>query len=140
MTAQDLPAAKQLAQRHRIRWWEGLPWVLAVSAFFLFPNHLGFGTQLLITILFALSLDLVLGYAGIVTLGHAAFFGAGAYTVGILAQNFGWNEPLSGLAAAAVVAAGIGLASGYVLLRTHGLTLLMLTLCTMMLLEEAANM
>lgn len=140
MTAQDIPAARQLAERHRVRWWEGLPWVLAVIAFFVFPNHLGFGTQLLITILFALSLDLVLGYAGIVTLGHAAFFGAGAYTVGILAQNFGWNEPLSGLAAAAAVAAGIGLASGYVLLRTRGLTLLMLTLCTMMLLEEAANM
>jgi len=140
MIGQALPAVEQLAQRHRLRWWEGLPWVLAVGAFFLFPNHLGFGTQLLITILFALSLDLVLGYAGIVTLGHAAFFGAGAYTVGILAQNFGWNEPLSGLAAAAAVAAGIGLASGHVLLRTRGLTLLMLTLCTMMLLEEAANM
>jgi len=108
--------------------------------FFVFPNYLAFGTQLLITILFALSLDLVLGYAGIVTLGHAAFFGAGAYTVGILAQHFGWNEPLSGLAAAALVAALIGLASGYVLLRTQGLTLLMLTLCTMALLEQGANM
>jgi branched-chain amino acid transport system permease protein len=107
--------------------------------FFVFPNYLAFGTQLLITILFALSLDLVLGYAGIVTLGHAAFFGAGAYTVGILAQHFGWNEPLSGLVAAAAVAGAIGLVSGFVLLRTQGLTLLMLTLCTMTLLEQAAN-
>jgi branched-chain amino acid transport system permease protein len=82
----------------------------------------------------------VLGYAGIVTLGHAAFFGAGAYTVGMLALHAGWNEPLSGLVAAALVAGAIGLASGFVLLRTHGLTLLMLTLCTMALLEEAANM
>ena len=90
--------------------------------------------------LFAISLDLVLGYAGIVTLGHAAFFGAGAYTVGMLAQHYGWTEPLSGLAAAALVAGAIGLVSGYVLLRTHGLTLLMLTLCTMALLEQAANM
>jgi ABC-type branched-subunit amino acid transport system permease subunit len=65
----------------------GLPWIAGVAAFFVFPNYLAFGTQVLITILFALSLDLVLGYAGIVTLGHAAFFGAGAYTVGILAQH-----------------------------------------------------
>ena len=133
-------AATRLAERHRFRWWETLPWIAGVAAFFAFPNYLSFGTQVLITILFALSLDLVLGYAGIVTLGHAAFFGAGAYTVGMLAQHLGCNEPLSGLAAAALVAGAIGLASGLVLLRTHGLTLLMLTLCTMTLLEQAANM
>jgi len=108
--------------------------------FFAFPNYLAFGTQVLITILFALSLDLVLGYAGIVTLGHAAFFGAGAYTVGMLAMHWGWNEPISGLLAGALVAGLIGLGSGLVLLRTHGLALLMLTLCTMALLEQAANM
>ena len=135
-----IDATQALARRHHLRWWEALPWVAGIAMFFAFPTYLAFGTQLLITILFALSLDLVLGYAGIVTLGHAAFFGAGAYTVGILAQHFGWNEPLSGLAAAALVAGLIGLASGYVLLRTHGLTLLMLTLCTMTLLEQAGNM
>ena len=135
-----MSAAQRLAQRHRLKWWELLPWIAGIAAFFAFPNYLAFGTQLLIAILFALSLDLVLGYAGIVTLGHAAFFGAGAYTVGMLAQHLGWNEPLSGLLAAALVAGAIGLASGLVLLRTHGLTLLMLTLCTMALLEEAANM
>ena len=68
------------------------------------------------------------------------FFGAGAYTVGLLAAHWGWNEPLSGLAAAAAVAGAIGFASGYVLLRTRGLALLMLTLCTMTLLQESANM
>jgi branched-chain amino acid transport system permease protein len=130
----------QLARRHRLKWWEALPWLAGVAVFFAFPNYLAFGTQVLITILFALSLDLVLGYAGIVTLGHAAFFGAGAYTVGMLAQHYGWTEPISGLAAAALVAGAIGLVSGFVLLRTHGLTLLMLTLCTMTLLEQAANM
>ena len=135
-----MTAAQALAGRHRWRWWEALPWIAGVAVFFVFPTYLAFGTQVLIMILFALSLDLVLGYAGIVTLGHAAFFGAGAYTVGILAQHFGWNEPLSGLVAAALVAGAIGLASGYVVLRTHGLTLLMLTLCTMTLLEQAANM
>lgn len=133
-------AAGQLARRHRFQWWELLPWIAAIAAFFAFPTYLAFGTQLLVTILFALSLDLVLGYAGIVTLGHAAFFGAGAYTVGMLASHLGWTEPLSGLLAAAAVAGLIGLVSGLVLLRTHGLTLLMLTLCTMALLEQAANM
>jgi len=132
--------ATELARRHRLRWWEALPWVAALACFFAFPNYLAFGTQVLVTILFALSLDLVLGYAGIVTLGHAAFFGAGAYTVGMMAMHWGWNEPLSGLLAAALVAGAIGLASGLVLLRTHGLALLMLTLCTMALLEQAANM
>jgi branched-chain amino acid transport system permease protein len=123
-----------------LQWWEVLPWVAALAAFFAFPNYLAFGTQVLITILFALSLDLVLGYAGIVTLGHAAFFGAGAYTAGMMAMHWGWNEPISGLLAAALVAGAIGLASGLVLLRTRGLTLLTLTLCTMALLEQAANM
>ena len=133
-------AARELAGRHRMRWWEPLPWLLALAFYFAFPRHLGFGTELLITVLFAISLDLALGYAGIVTLGHAAFFGAGAYTVGMLAHHGIWNEPISSLLAAAAVAAAIGLASGLVLLRTTGLTLLMLTLCTMALLEEAANL
>jgi branched-chain amino acid transport system permease protein len=134
------PAALALARRHRLRWWEPLPWVLALAFYFLFPRHLGFGTDLLITILFAISLDLALGYAGIVTLGHAAFFGAGAYTVGMLAKHGIWNEPVTSLILAGGVAALIGFASGWVLLRTTGLTLLMLTLCTMALLEESANM
>jgi branched-chain amino acid transport system permease protein len=134
------PAARALIGRHHLRWWEPIPWLLAVAYFFLYPAYLGFGTELLIAILFALSLDMALGYAGILTLGHAAFFGAGAYTVGLLAFHGIWNEPLTSLALAALVAAVIGLASGLVLLRTQGLTLLMLTLCTMTLLEEAANL
>ncbi len=84
-----LAAARALAERHRVRWWEAAPWLAGIALFFLLPSYLAFGTQLVITILFALSLDLVLGYAGIVTLGHAAFFGAGAYTVGMLAAHCG---------------------------------------------------
>ena len=140
VAATEHPAAHALAARHRLRWWEPIPWLLALAYYFLFPRYLGFGTDLLITILFALSLDLALGYAGIITLGHAAFFGAGAYTVGLLAKHGVWNEPITSLALAAVVAAAVGLASGWVLLRTAGLTLLMLTLCTMGLLEELGNM
>jgi branched-chain amino acid transport system permease protein len=138
--ASEHPAARAFAERHRLRWWEPIPWLLGLAYFFLFPRYLGFGTDLLITILFALSLDLALGYAGIVTLGHAAFFGAGAYAVGLLAKHGIWNEPITSLALAAAAAAAIGLGSGWVLLRTTGLTLLMLTLCTMGLLEELANM
>jgi branched-chain amino acid transport system permease protein len=136
----DHPAARVMVGRHRLRWWEALPWIIAVAFYFSYPNYLGFGTELLIAILFAISLDLALGYAGIITLGHAAFFGAGAYTVGLLAFHGVWNEPITSLMLAALVAAIIGLGSGLVLLRTHGLTLLMLTLCTMALLEEGANM
>ena len=133
-------AAQALAERHRLRAWEPIPWLLALAFYFAFPKYLGFGTEVLVTILFALSLDLVLGYAGIVTLGHAAFFGAGAYAVGMLAKHGIWNEPITGLILAALAAALVGLGSGVVLLRTQGLTLLMLTLCTMALLEEAANL
>ena len=89
-------------------------------------------------ICFALSTDLVLGYAGIVTLGQAAFFGTGAYTAGILAAN-GWGEPISGLIAASVTAGLVGLLSGLIILRTTGLALLMQTLIVATLLYELAN-
>lgn len=143
MSASDAamsPAVREFAHRHRLRWWEPIPWIVALAFFFAFPRHLGIGNEILVMILFALSLDLVLGYAGIVTLGHAAFFGIGAYTVGMLAHHGIWTEPLSGLVIAAVVASIFGLISGFILLRTTGLTLLMLTLCMMLLLEEAANL
>ena len=77
--------ARFLTTRHRLRWWEALPWLLAIAYYFAFPDYLGFGAELLSAILFALSLDLALGYAGIISLGHAAFFGVGAYTAGMLA-------------------------------------------------------
>src|SRR5205823_9049429 len=93
----------------------------------IFPSYLPLGAQILATILFALSADLVLGYAGIVTLGHAAFFGTGAYTAGILAV-YGWGEPITGLLAGTATAALIGFVSGWIVLRTTGLTLLMQTL------------
>jgi len=133
------PAALALARRHRVRIWEPLPWLVAIAAYFVFPSYLTFGTEILVMVLFALSLDLALGYAGIITLGHAAFFGAGAYAAGMLSLYAGWNEPISLLLAAALVAGILGLLSGWVLLRTHGLTLLMLTLSFAALLEELCN-
>src|SRR5690348_16632104 len=84
-------AAAYLIHRHRFQPAEALPWVLAIAAYFVFPNNTTFGNQTLIMVMFALSLDLILGYAGIVSLGHAAFFGIGAYTVGLLIARFGWS-------------------------------------------------
>ncbi len=133
-------AAEFLISRHRFRWPEALPWLLAIAAFFLFSDRMTFGSQVLIAVMFALSLDLILGYAGIVTLGHAAFFGVGAYTVGLGAAKLGWTEPISGLFAAAIMASLIGFASGWFLLRYRGLTLLMLTLATAIMLQEAGNL
>jgi branched-chain amino acid transport system permease protein len=127
-----------LARRHHYQPLEAVPWLAAVAAYFAFPSYLPLGAQILATILFALSADLVLGYAGIVTLGQAAFFGAGAYTAGLLAAH-GWGEPITGLFAAAAAAAVIGFLSGLVILRTTGLTLLMLTLVVASILYEAVN-
>ena len=131
-------AIDAFARRHRFHPLEALPWVTALAAYILLPSYLPLGAQILATVLFALSADLVLGYAGIVTLGHTAFFGTGAYTAGILAAN-GWGEPISGLLAGTVMAALVGFASGLVVLRTTGLTLLMQTLVVATLLHEAAN-
>jgi branched-chain amino acid transport system permease protein len=122
-----------------IRWTEWLPWIAAVAVFFLLPEYLLFGARILTYILFALSLDLILGYAGIVTLGHSAFFGLGAYTAGILAARVGLHDPLVLLGAAAVAAAALGVATGAVILRTRGLTQLMLTLAIAAVCLEIAN-
>lgn len=127
-----------LIRRHSLRPIELLPWILAVGAYYAFTDYLALGCQILIMILFAMSLDLVLGYAGIVTLGHSAFFGVGAYAAGIYAAHIS-GEPLSGLLVGAVAAAAIGWASGLIILRTHGLALLMLTLAITALLAEVAN-
>ncbi len=131
-------AIDAFTKRHRYRRLEALPWLAALAAYFLFPGYLPLAAQILATILFALSADLVLGYAGIVTLGQAAFFGTGAYTAGLLAAH-GWGEPITGLLAAAAAAALIGFVSGLVILRSTGLTLLMLTLVVAAMLAEAAN-
>jgi branched-chain amino acid transport system permease protein len=128
-----------LRARHRPHWGEAVPWVVALAAFFVFPGYHQLGAQILIAILFTLSIDLILGYAGIVSLGHAAFYGTGAYTAGLIAAKAGWSEPITGMLAAAVVAAVIGFVSGWVLLRTRALTLLMLTLSFTILLQELAN-
>ncbi len=113
-------------------------WLVPIAAFFLFPTYLTLGSQILIAGLFALSLDLILGYARIISLGHAAFFGLGAYTAGLLAGH-GLGEPLSGLVAAAAIAAVVGWVTGFLIVRGQDLTRLMVTLGIGLMLYEAAN-
>lgn len=113
-------------------------WILPVLGYFVFPDNLVLLTQIAITGLFCLSLDLILGYAGIVSLGHAAFFGVGAYAAGLLASH-GWGEPLSGLLVAALVSAVLGFVTSLLVLRGADLTRLMVTLGVAMMLFEVAN-
>src|SRR5437773_10218309 len=123
----------------RIRWPEWLPWIAALAAFFLLPEYLSLGARILIYILFALSLDLILGYAGIITLGHSAFFGLGAYVAGILSAKRGITDAFVQMAAAAAAAGLLGALTGAVILRTRALTLLMLTLAITSIILEIAN-
>src|SRR6476469_9649856 len=91
-------------------------WLATLLPFVLAPNYLSLASQIAITALFALSLDLILGYAGIVSLGHAAFFGFGAYAAGILAKH-GWGEPITGLLFAGVAAGLLGYLMSFVIAR-----------------------
>src|SRR4051812_9553766 len=113
-------------------------WLVPVACFFLLPNYRVLGSQVLITALFAVSLDLILGYAGIVSLGHAAFFGVGAYTAGLIAKHY-WSEPLSALVLSAAAAGIVGYATSHIIVRFRHLALIMLTMGFGLLLAEAAN-
>lgn len=113
-------------------------WLSPLAAYFVFPDYLVLISQIMIVGLFALSLDLILGYAGMVSLGHAAFFGLGAYTAGLLSVH-GWSEPLSGLLAAGLVAGVLGFCVSFLVVRGQDLTRLMVTLGIGLMLFEAAN-
>jgi branched-chain amino acid transport system permease protein len=139
MSNLELEAKAEIALPHG-RWYRAEVgfWSLPVAAFFLLPGYLVLGSQILITALFALSLDLILGYAGILSLGHAAFFGVGAYTAGLLAM-YGWGEPLSALLVAGTAAALLGYAVSWLVVRGEDLARLMVTLGIGLVLYEAAN-
>lgn len=121
-----------------------LPWpelvlaALGLAAFFLLPEDLGFLTGIAITGILVLSLSLVLGQAGIATLGQAALFGSGAYAAGLAALHLTQN-PLVGLFIGGTAGAAVALVTGAVMLRTHGLTFLMLSIAAAQLLYEIAN-
>lgn len=113
-------------------------WILPWLAYFFAPGYLLLAVQVMILGLFALSLDLLLGYAGVVSLGHAAFFGLGAYSAGLLSTH-GWGEPITGLAVGVVVAAVAGWISSFLVVRGQDLTRLMVTLGMCLMLYEFAN-
>jgi branched-chain amino acid transport system permease protein len=152
MTDQTLstkPSPEAVAARGillgRARW--GLAeyafWAIAIALYFLMPNKLMLLSEIAILGLLALSIDLVLGFAGIVTLGQGAFFGVGAYAAG-LAAKYGagdapWSDPLLGLLIGGGVAGLLGFVTSFLVLRGSDLTRLMVTLGVALIVEELVN-
>lgn len=133
------PAAVALLERNRSwRLYEWLFWATAAAAWFLLPSKALLLNEIAILGLFALSLDLLLGYAGIVSLGHGAFFGFGAYAAGLFARH-AFAEPVTGLLFAGAATGVLGIASSFLVLRGSDLTRLMITLGVAMMLLELAN-
>ncbi len=142
--AGDAPArgaAAAIRRRDRRVTLAGLAAIAAAGAlgFFAFPNDLGFLTRVVSAALFVLSLDLVVGYCGVATLGHAALFGAGAYGAGIAAVHGGWSGPIGLLSAGLAAGAAAGLISGIVVLRATGLPQLVLSIAVVQLAGALAN-
>lgn len=137
-TAKTIDPHRHLAVRIRWRPAEFVFWAATLLPFVLVPSYLVLASQIAITAIFAISLDLILGYAGLVSLGHAAYFGFGAYTAGLVAKA-GWGEPFSGLVIAGVAAGLIGYVTSFIVVRVRHLTLIMVTLGIGLILHEAAN-
>jgi branched-chain amino acid transport system permease protein len=136
--AGTLGPVQYLQAQVRWRWSEIVFWLATLLPFVVTPSYLALASQIAITGLFAVSLDLILGYSGIVSLGHAAYFGVGAYTAGLLSQA-GWGEPFTGLAVAAVVTGLFGYITSFVVARFRHLALIMITLGIGLVMQEAAN-
>src|ERR1700678_1742397 len=123
----------------RWHWGEIVFWCLALACAFLFPSRYLIMTDIVRLALFALSLDLILGYAGIVSLGHAAFFGIGAYGAGLLALHGIVTEPVAALVVAGLAATVVGFLTSFLVIRGVDLTRLMVTLGIALLLEALAE-
>ncbi|HEY8579421.1 MAG TPA: branched-chain amino acid ABC transporter permease [Beijerinckiaceae bacterium] len=136
-------ASARLLAGARWRWYEVLFWALAVASFFVFPSKLMLISEIFILGLLALSIDLTLGFAGLVTLGQGAFFGIGAYAAGLMAKHGAgvapMSDPLVGLVVAALAAGVVGLATSFLVLRGSDLTRLMVTLGVALIVEELVN-
>ncbi len=131
--------AQRLARPSRWKPFEIAFWLVAVAAIWLLPNKHLILTEIAILALFALSLDLILGYAGIISLGHAAFFGFGGYAAGLMAKHALVTEPVLALVLAGLAAALLGFATSFLVLRGSDLTRLMVTLGVALMLREIAN-
>jgi len=132
-------ATDWLAARARWHPLEVLFWIAAFAAIYLLPGRHLIMTEVAWLGLFALSLDLILGYAGIISLGHAAFFGIGAYAAALLAKHEIIGEPVLALLCAGALAAVVGFLTSFLVLRGSDLTRLMVTLGVALLLREVAN-
>ena len=138
MTAQTDVARSAIAHA---RWHAGeiAFWLIALACAFVFPSRYLIMTDILRLALFAMSLDLILGYAGIVSLGHAAFFGVGAYCAGLLALHGIITEPVLALIVAGLAAMVLGFLTSFLVIRGVDLTRLMVTLGIALLLEALAE-
>jgi branched-chain amino acid transport system permease protein len=140
MTAEpSQDVSRYLARRARWRPYEFVFWAAALASVFLLPGKHLILTEIAIVGLFALSLDLILGYAGIISLGHAAFFGFGGYVAGLLAVHDIVGEPVLALLVSGFAAAALGFVTSFLVLRGSDLTRLMVTLGIALLLRELAN-
>jgi branched-chain amino acid transport system permease protein len=135
--ADDVSA--HLARRARWSPLEVAFWIFAFATIWLFPGKHLILTETAILALFALSLDLILGYAGIISLGQAAFFGLAGYFAGLVAKYGIVNEPVIALVLAGLVAAALGFVTSFLVLRGSDLTRLMVTLGIALMLGELAN-
>lgn len=131
-------AQASLLRARRIRPWEPVVWLLLFASPLVFPSHAAIVNEVAYIALFAVSLDLVLGYSGIVSLGHAAFFGLGAYTSALFCKHV-MPDPHLALLVSMAAAAVLGLAASFTILRGSDLTRLMVTLGIALLLFELAN-
>jgi branched-chain amino acid transport system permease protein len=136
MTLESI-AARLLAPS-RWRWWEIAAWLAIAASPLVLGKHAPLINEVAILALFALSLDLILGYAGIVSLGHAAYFGAGAYGAALFAKHV-MPDPLVGLAVGTAAAALLGALTSPMIVRGTDLTRLMVTMGIALVLLELAN-
>lgn len=111
---------------------------LGLAACLALPDQLGLLNRIFIVGLFVLSLDLVVGVAGLASLGHAAMFGTGAYAAGIFALH-AMPDPLVGLGVGVLAGALLAGISGAFLLRYNGFTFLMLTVAVSQLVLSVAH-
>ena len=129
---------QSLLKYSRFKPWEPVLWLLAFAAPLLSPSHALIINEIAIVALFAVSLDLILGYTGIVSLGHAAFFGLGGYAAALFAKLV-MPDPLVGLAVGIAVATLLGFVASFSIMRGSDLTRLMVTLGVGLILLELAN-
>jgi branched-chain amino acid transport system permease protein len=133
-----MSAAQRLRTMGQLRLWEVAVWILLLALPLLLPTHALLISEITIIALFAMSLDLILGYAGIVSLGHAAFFGMGAYSAALFAKHLN-PDPLTGLVVAMAFSGVLGAVCSLGVLRGSDLTRIMVTLGVALLLQELAN-